>query len=53
MSNVSVLVIVDSVGEGPNSEEFDLRLNVSSLVSPAITAGGRDMATGIIIDSNS
>ena len=53
MINISVPVIVDSVREGPISEEFDLRLNVPSLLRPAITAGGRDMATGIIIDSNS
>ena len=51
MSNVSVPVMTDSIAEG--REEFGLRLNVPSSLSPAITAGGRDMTTGIIIDSNS
>ena len=51
MSNVSVQVMVDSVVEG--SEEFDLSLNVPSSLSPSITAGSRDRATGVIIDSTS
>ena len=50
MSNVSVPVMTDSIAEGP--EEFGLRLNVPSSLSPAITAGDRNMTTGIIIDSN-
>ena len=51
MSNVSVPVIVDKVaGE---SEEFDLTLNVPSSLGPAITAGSRDRATGVITDSTS
>ena len=50
-SNVSVPVIVDSVAEG--QEEFDLILNIPSSLSPAITAGGRDRATGVITDSTS
>ena len=51
MSNVSVPVIVDSIVE--KSEEFDLALNVPSSLSPAITAGSRDSAEGVIIDSTS
>ena len=51
MSNVSVPVIVDKIAEG--HEEFDLSLNVPSSLSPAITAGSRDRATGVITDSTS
>ena len=49
MSNVSVPVIPDSIAEG--HEELDLKLNIPSSLSPAITAGSRDMATGNITDS--
>ena len=51
MSNVSVPVIVDMIVEGV--EEFNLRLNVPSSLGPAITAGSRDTATGVITDSTS
>ena len=51
MSNVSVPVIVDSVAE--ESENFALTLNVPSSLSPAITAGSRDRATGVITNSTS
>ena len=51
MSNVSVPVIVDEVVEGV--EEFDLRLVVPSSLGPAITAGSRDTATGVITDNTS
>ena len=51
MSNVSVPVIPDSIAEG--HEEFDLSLNVPSSLSPAITAGSRDRATGVIADFTS
>ena len=51
MSNVSVPVIVDNIAE--EHEEFDLMLIVPSSLGPAITAGSRDTATGVIIDSNS
>ena len=51
MSNVSVPVIVDNIAE--EHEEFDLMLTVPSSLGPAITAGSRDTATGVIIDSNS
>ena len=51
MSNVSVPVMVDNIAEG--REEFDLMLNVPSSLSPAITAAGRNRATGIITDSTS
>ena len=51
MSNVSVPVMVDNIAEG--REEFDLMLNVPSSLSPAITAGSRDRATGVITDSTS
>ena len=51
MSNISVPVIVDSVAE--KHEEFNLALDVPSSLGPAITAGGRDTAVGIINDSTS
>ena len=51
MSNVSVPVMADSIAEGP--EEFNLTLNLPSSLSPAITAGSRDRATGVITDSAS
>ena len=51
MSNVSVPVISDNVVEGP--EKFKLTLNVRSSLGPAITAGGRSSAVGVIIDSTS
>ena len=51
MSNVSVPVIVDKIHE--QHEEFDLRLDVPSSLSPAITAGSRDTATGVITDDTS
>ena len=49
MSNVSVPVILDSVAE--EHEEFNLALDVPSSLGPAITAGGRDTAVGVITDS--
>ena len=52
MSNVSVPVIVDTIAE-LEDEEFDLRLNVPSSLSPSITVGGRNVATAIITDSTS
>ena len=51
MGNVSVPVIVDSIAEG--HEEFNLTLSIPSSLSPAIKAGGRDSAEGVIIDSTS
>ena len=51
MSNVSVPVIADEIAE--EREEFDLILNVPSSLSPAITAGSRNRATGVITDSTS
>ena len=51
MSNVSVPVIVDSVVE--ELEEFHLRLYVPSSLGPAITAGSRNTATGVITDNTS
>ena len=51
MSTVSVPVIVDNIAEG--QEEFNLTLNLPSLLSLAITAGSRDRATGVIADSTS
>ena len=51
MSNVSVPVMMDNIIEG--HEEFDLTLNVSSSLAPAITAGSTDRAVGVIIDSTS
>ena len=52
MSSVSVPVMDDMLAEGVN-ETFDLTLIVPSLLGPAITAGGRDTATGVIIDTTS
>ena len=49
MSNVSVPVINDTIAE--QHEEFDLRLDVPSSLGPAITAGSRDTATGVITDN--
>ena len=51
MSNVSVQVISDNIIEG--LEEFTLTLYVPVLLGPAITAGHRDYAVGIINDSTS
>ena len=47
-SSVRVKVINDMIVEG--SEEFDLKLDVPSSLSPAIIAGGRDTAVGVITD---
>ena len=52
MSSVSVPVIDDKLVEGEN-ETFDLILTVPSSLGPAITAGGRNRAIGIITDSTS
>ena len=49
MSSVSVPVINDNIVEG--EEEFDLALTVPSALGPAITAGGRNTAVGVITDS--
>ena len=51
MSSVRVLVINDNIVEG--SERFDLMLTVPSSLAPAITAGGRNTAVGVITDSTS
>ena len=52
MSSVSVPVVDDMLAEGRN-ETFDLILSVPSSLGPAITAGGRDRAIGVIIDTTS
>ena len=53
MSSVSVPVIDDMLAEGVN-ETFVLTLNVPSSLDPGITAaGGRNRATGVIIDTTS
>ena len=51
MSNVTVLVFIDNIAEGP--ESFDVALSVPMNLSPAITAGSRNSAVGIITDSTS
>ena len=51
MNNISVPVIGDNIVE--EHEEFDLRLTVPSSLGPAITAGSRNRATGVITDSTS
>ena len=50
-SSVSVSVINDTIVE--EAEEFDLTLNVPSSLGPAITAGGRNTAVGVITDPTS
>ena len=52
MSSVSVPVIDDKLAEGEN-ETFNMTLIVPSSLGPAITAGGRNRAIGIIIDTSS
>ena len=51
MSNVSVPVTNDDIAKG--TEEFNLMLTVPRSLAPAITAGGRDTAVGMITDSTS
>ena len=51
-SSVSVPVVDDMLAEGRN-ETFDLMLSVPSSLGTAITAGGRDEAMGVIIDTTS
>ena len=51
-SSVSVPVVDDMLAEGRN-EIFDLMLSVPSSLGPAITAGDRDGAIGVIIDTTS
>ena len=51
MSNVSVPVIPDIVHEG--QEEFNLTINIPSSLGPAITAGNRVTAIGLITDDTS
>ena len=52
MSSVSVPVMDDMLAEGVN-ETYNLMLNVPSSLGPSITAGGRDTATIIIVDTTS
>ena len=52
MSSVSVPVMNDMILEGEN-KRFDLMLIVPLSVGPAITAGGRNRAIGVIIDTTS
>ena len=51
-SSVSVPVIDDKLLEGEN-ETFNLMLIVPPSLGPAIAAGGRNRATGVIIDTTS
>ena len=51
-SSVSVPVVDDILAEGRN-ETFLLMLSVPSSLGPAMTAGGRDRAIGVIIDTTS
>ena len=51
MSSIRVPVTNDSIVEG--SEQFDLVLTVPSSLAPAITAGNRNTAVGVITDSTS
>ena len=52
MSNVSIPIMMDGIA-GEKKEEFNLALNVSPSLAPAITAGSRDSAVGVIIDTTS
>jgi len=52
MSSVSVPVVDDMLAEGRN-ETFDLMLSVPSSLDPAITAGRRNRAIGVINDTTS
>ena len=49
MTNINITVIADIVAEV--HEEFDLSLHVPLSLGPAITAGSRNRARGIITDS--
>ena len=51
MSSVRVPVISDNIVEG--SERFNLLLTVPSSLAPAIRAGNRNTAVGVITDSTS
>ena len=51
-SSVSIPVITDMLVEGRN-ELFNFTLKVPQSLGPAITAGGRNRAKGIIIDTTS
>ena len=51
MSSVRVQVISNAIAEG--QEEFNLALDVPSSLGPAIRAGGRNTAVGVITDSTS
>ena len=51
-SSVSVPVVDDMLAERRN-ETFDLMLSVPSSLGQSITAGGRDRAIGVIIDTTS
>ena len=51
MSSVRVPVISDNIVEG--SERFNLLLTVPSSLAPAIRAGNRNTAVGVITDSAS
>ena len=51
MSSVRVPLISDNIVEG--SEQFDLLLTVPSSLAPAIRAGNRNTAVGVITDSTS
>ena len=52
MSSVSVPIMDDMLAEGVN-ETFNLTILVPSSLGPAITAAGRNRATGVIIDTTS
>ena len=51
MSSVRVPVISDNIVE--ESEQFNLLLTVPSSLVPAIRAGNRNIAVGVITDSTS
>ena len=51
MSSVRIPVISDNIVEG--SERFNLLLTVPSSLAPAIRAGNRNTAVGVITDSTS
>ena len=52
MSSIMIPVVDDMLAEGRN-ETFNLILSLPSSLGPAIKAGGKDRAIGVIIDTTS
>ena len=52
ISSVSVPIMMDNIAQ-EKDEEFNLILSVSLSLAPAITAGNKNRAVGVIIDATS